>query len=51
MADDMTINNLHGSSLRGPDKLRYPYKCPRCGRAAYIGLSEVDHYDKSKECK
>lgn len=33
------------------EKTRYPHKCPRCGGAAYIGLSEVDHYDKSKECK
>lgn len=30
---------------------QYPHKCPRCGGLAYIGLSEVDHYDKSKDCK
>lgn len=33
------------------EKARYPHKCPRCGGAAYIGLSEVDHFDKSKDCK
>lgn len=27
---------------RPPDRSRFPHDCPRCGRPAYVGLSDVD---------
>ncbi len=33
---------VNGTFNTGPDA-RFPHKCPRCSREAYVGLSEVEH--------